>query len=246
MRRMLILALPVLLFASACDNGGDQITVTSAPQPPSVTVSGHGEVETPSDVGYIDVGVGVTAATVADARDTAATTADAVIAAVKRNGVDAKDIKTQNFSISPQYDYQKPTGGQPTIIGYQVSNIVTVKVRKLDTFSKVVDDATAAGGNNARVNSIRFDVDDTAKALEQARARAMDDAKKKGGELAKLGEVSLGKPISIAETQSTRPPVAMAGAAAADARTASLAPTPIEPGTGTVTVDLTVTWEIKQ
>lgn len=237
---LLMLALPAALVAMACKGDPDTISVTTAAETPNVSVSGRGEVQVPSDVGYINMGVAVTARTVAEARDQAADAAQAVITSAKQNGVDEKDIKTMNLNISPQYNYPG-NGGQPTITGYTVTNIVDVKVKDLDTFSKIIDDATKAGGDNVRVNGIRFDVDDNAAALEQAREAAMADAKKKADQLAKLGDVTLGKPIAISEVRSTNPPAAMRdGAYIAEAA----ASTPIQPGTGTVVVELTVTWAI--
>ena len=60
--------------------------------------------------------------TVADARDGAAKAADAVIASVKKNGVDSKDVKTMQFRIDPVYDYGK-NAGMPRITGYTVTSI---------------------------------------------------------------------------------------------------------------------------
>lgn len=233
-------ALAVAALSAGCQ--GDT-TVNTAPTDLSgVTVAGHGEVQAPSDTGFFDVGVQVTAATVEEARDRAAQSADAVIKSLKSNGIADKDVKTTNFSIQPQYDYSKQNS-QPTITGYTVTNTVEAKVRKLDSFSKVIDGAVAAGGNNARVQNIRFGIEDTGKLLEQAREAAMKDAKKKAEQLATLGGVSLGNPVTISETQVNNAPQPMlAGASAAKD---SAVATPIEPGTGAVTVDITVRWLLK-
>ncbi len=220
-------------------------TVNTAPTDLSgVTVAGHGEVQAPSDTGFFDVGVQVSAATIEEARNRAAQSADAVIKSLKTNGIDQKDIKTSNFSIQPQYDHTKQTS-EPKIIGYIVTNSVGAKVKKLDTFSKVIDDAVAAGGNDARLQNIRFGIEDNEKLLGQAREAAMKDAKKKAEQLASLGGVSLGQPVTISETQVNNPPQPeFAKAAAAGGRDAALA-TPIEPGSGSITVDITVRWALK-
>lgn len=231
-----------LAFAGCTDNA--RTTVQTSSEATGISVSGHGEVSVKSDTGYFDVGVQVSAATVADAQARGAKAADAVIKAVKANGIDDKDIKTTGLSIQPEYSYPRD-GGKPTITGYSVSNNVSVKVRKLDTFSKVVDDAATAGGNDVRLNGIRFDVEDNAKAIEQAREAAMADARKKAEQLAKLGDVSLGVPASIQETNSTQPPVAEARAASAVKAAGVDTPTPIQPGTGIVVVDIAVRWTIK-
>lgn len=242
MKRLAILglALPVvLLLGAAC---GDKTTVLSSPQETTgVLVTGHGEVEAPPDTAVFDVGVEVHAKTVAEARDGAAEAADAIIKSVKKNGVDDKDVKTTSLNISPEYNYPRD-GGQPTITGYVVTNTIEVRVRKLDNVSKVVDDAVGAGGNSTRLQGIRFEFADNTKLVQQAREAAMKDARAKADQLAKLGGVSLGDPLSVQETQSTPPPVALATAAAA--KDAVFA-TPIEPGTGKVSVDVQVRWGIR-
>ncbi len=261
MNKHLFLGSPVLvvlaLGAISC-NGGDtrqpQPSANSASQVAATTlssangsdangvlVSGHGEVETPPDTGFFDVGVQVTAKSVADARNRAATSAAAVINSLKGNGIDAKDIKTTNLSIQPQYDYSKTDA--PRITGYMVTNTVHATVRTLDSFTKVIDDAVAAGGDDVRVQGISFGVDDMEKAKEQAREKAMNDAKTKADQLAKLGGVTLGKPIAISEVQQQYQPYAPAADMAAN-RSAAQA-TPIETGTNTISVDVSVRWALQ-
>ncbi len=246
MNRTLMLATAIVatlaaaLLAIGCKGS---TTVNTAPTDLSgITVAGHGEVQAPSDTGFFDVGVQVTAATIEDARNRAAQSADSVIKSLKGNGIDQKDIKTSNFSIQPQYDYSK-SNPQPTILGYMVTNTVEAKVRKLDSFSKVIDDAVKAGGNDARVQNIRFGIEDNEKLLGQAREAAMKDAKKKAEQLANLGGVGLGQPVTITETQVNNPPRPEA-ASAPGVKDAAFS-TPIQPGTGTVTVDITVRWSLK-
>ncbi|MBA4181552.1 MAG: hypothetical protein C0506_13260 [Anaerolinea sp.] len=242
MNRKLLLLPAILagtLFATACTDG---TTVNTAPADVSgITVTGRGEVEAPSDTGFFDVGVQVTAATVEDARNRAAASADAVIKSLKSNGIDQKDIKTTNLSIQPQYDYKN--GSEPKITGYIVTNTVEAKVRKLENFSKIIDDAVKAGGNDARLQGIRFGIEDNEKLIEQAREAAMKDAKKKADQLAKLGGVSLGDPAAINETQTTEPPPKFARAVPATGL--ADAATPIEPGTGAVIVQISVRWALK-
>ncbi len=236
-------ALSAIVFVSVGCNGETKV-VTQAAGPNTelgIAVSGHGEVTAPSDTGFLDVGVQARNPTVAGARDKAAAAADAVIKSLKGNGVDEKEIKTSQLNINPEFDYK--SGAEPRIIGYLVTNTVNVKVTKLDNFSKIIDDAIAAGGDATRIQSIRFDVQDNAKFLEQARKAAMDDAQKKAAQLATAGGVKVGKPVLISETQSSRPqPIA---ASAFDTRAAQASPpTPIQPGTGAIVVDVSVRYLI--
>ena len=234
---------------AALTTSGSQLAGAAVSQAPTtggdaagVLVTGHGEVETPPDTGFFDVGVQVTATSVADARDRAATSATAVISSLKGNGIDARDIKTTGLSIQPQYDYGK-NGNEPRITGYMVTNTVHATVRNLDSFTKVIDDAVAAGGDDVRVQGIRFGVDDMDKAKEQAREKAMNDAQTKAEQLAKLGGVTLGKPIAISEVQQQYQPYAPAADMYAN-RSAAQA-TPIETGTNTIAVDVTVRWALQ-
>ena len=241
MRRVLALSLlaPTLLVAAACGEG-DTTVITGDQQQSGIAVEGLGEVEATPDTGFLTIGVSVDATTVAEAREGAATAADAVIQAAKARGVDDRDIKTINFAIYPRYDYT--SGREPRLIGYTVANDVVIKIRQVDDVGAVLDDAVAAGGDAVRVQGIRFDIEDNARLLEQAREVAMRDARQKAEQLARLGGVTLGAPISIAEIQSTAPPPELSGD---DARLQPGFQTPIEPGTARVTVRLSVRWAIQ-
>lgn len=228
-----------VLAAAGCTEDGGTTLVSTAADSSGIVVVGAGEASAPPDTAFITVGVQVTQPSVEAARSEAARSAAAVIAAVKKAGVEDRDVRTTQFSISPNYVYPRD-GGEPKITGYTVSNTLELKVRKLDALSAVIDDAAEAGGDAVRVNSVRFDIDDPTKLYEAARALAMKDARAKAEQLAALGNVKLGKPISIAETQAERP-------IQDTVRSAALAKeaTPIEAGTTAITVTVSVRWAIE-
>jgi uncharacterized protein YggE len=228
------------LLAAACTRS-DTINVTPSVEPPGITVTGRGEAEAPPDTGYITLGVQVTGRTVAEAREQAAVAAASVIEAVKATGVAAADIQTANFSINPQYEY--PTREPPRLIGYQVSNTVSVRVRDLDRFSTVIDEAAAAGGDTVIVSSLRFDYDDPTELADEARELAVADARRKAEQLARLSGVSLGDPVTIVEGLGGAAPVVRFEAAAFSRQAGSS--TPIETGTGKVVVEVAVRWSIR-
>ena len=239
--RILASAIGLLGLAAAVTGCAGETTVNNQPAESSgITVTGHGEVQVPPDLGFVHVGVSVTATTVQAARDDAAKAADAVIKSIKGAGVADKDIKTTGLSIQPNYDYSRPAA--PRLTGYTVTNTVLATVRKVDDMSKVVDGAIASGGDAVRLQSISFGIDDAAKAREEAREKAMADAKTKAEQLASLGGVSLGAPVTIVESQtwSEGLKTGVAGQGAADSVS-----TPIETGTNTVTVDVSVRWALK-
>lgn len=230
------------LASTACSEDGGTTVISSSSDLTGITVSGTGEVVVEPDTGYIELGITVVRPTVAAAREATAASATKLIDTIKANGVDAKDITTSSFAIYPEYTYPRD-GGQPTITGYQVSNSVSIKIRDLDAFSKVIDDATEAGGDDTRVNNIRFGLEDNQKAIEDARGLAMADAKRKAEQLASAGGVNLGKPISISEVNVGSPELFYDGKVAAGVPATGGA-TPIEPGTGKVTVNVTVRYAI--
>ena len=227
------------LTAVACEEG-NTIVNTPGSTTTGISVSGTGQAFGAPDITLITLGVQAQAANVADARETAASTAKAVVDSLKKNGVADKDIQTTQFDIQPQYSTRTPTGS-PTITGYQVTNVLSVKVRKIDTTGKVLDDATAAGGNNTLVRGISFTIDDPTALRETARTEAIKDARTKAEQLAKESGVKLGKPISIVEGGGVTPYELAAPALARAADTG----TPIESGELTINVTVTVLYAIE-
>ena len=213
-----------------------------SPESRSVHVTGIGSVTGEPDIATLYLGVSVEKETVEEAREEAASAMTAVIDALKDNGIADRDIQTENFSIYPQYDY---TDMGRVLRGYRVNNTVNARVRELENLSDIIDDASTAGGDIVVINSIEFMIEDPTPLQAQARALAVEDAKAKAETLAEASGVTLGKPITITETsRSAGPPIAFAEAAefAADSARTS---TPIQAGELTVTVNVTVVYEIE-
>ncbi len=246
MNRALRLATGSLLagaaFALAACSTTTRTTVTAPDASTGITVSGTGEVTVPPDTGFFDTGVQVRANTVAEARDGAARAAEAVLAALKSGGVDARDIQTTGLHIQPEYDYSEGKA-QPTITGYLVINTITVKVRKIDTTSRLIDEAIAAGGDSTVLNSVRFGLENDDAAIEQARDLAMKDAKKKADQLAALSGMKAGEPLAISEVQGQQPLLPLDGTLFSTGQRGG-GGTPIETGSGKVIVNVTVRYAI--
>jgi uncharacterized protein YggE len=235
---IVVILLAVAALGAAACKSGDTIVNTPGSTTTGISVSGTGEAFGTPDIALLTLGVQAQAANVADARQTAATTAQAIIDSLKKNGVADKDIQTTQFSISPQYDFR--SNGTQTIRGYQVTNTLSVKIRKIDTTSKVIDDATAAGGNNTLVQGISFTIDDPTKLQEAARTDALKEAQAKAEQLAKDAGVKLGKPVTISESLGNVPiPANAAVARAADTAT------PIQAGELQVSITVTVLYSIE-
>jgi uncharacterized protein YggE len=206
----------------------------------TITVSGTGTVVVNPDIADVRLGVVVTKPTVKAARETAAEAMTRVIAALKKLGIADKDIQTTTVSLQPAYDYAAQTN-PPRITGYSLANGVAVTVRNLDQTGDVIDDSLAAGATS--LDGVTFRVDDPAKAQQQARTDAMNQAKANADTLAKAAGVSITGVASISEASAPVPfPVYYGGAAAAPA--ADSVKTPIQPGTSDVTITVTVAYLI--
>src|SRR5690242_8054599 len=213
---------------------------TSTDTEHTISVTGTGTVVVSPDIADVRLGVVVTKPTVKAARETAAEAMTRVIAALKKLGIADKDIQTTTVSLQPAYDYSTQTN-PPRITGYNLANGVAVTVRNLDQTGDVIDDSLAAGATS--LDGVTFRVDDPAKAQEQARTDAMNQAKANADTLAKAAGVSITGVATISEASAPVPyPVFYGGAAAAPA--ADSVKTPIQPGTSDVTITVTVAYLI--
>ncbi|HEY9152182.1 MAG TPA: SIMPL domain-containing protein, partial [Anaerolineales bacterium] len=164
-----------------------------------------------------------------------------VITALKNSGVDPKDIRTTNFSIYPNTQYDQQTG-KPASTTYVVDNTVYVTVHQLDKLGDLLDATVQAGANS--VNNIQFDVADKSSAIQQARDQAVKDAQTQAQQLASAAGVTLGDVQTISFTNNIPQPVTDVfgkggGLAAAPASV------PINTGQLTLTVTVDMTYELK-
>ncbi|MEO8358001.1 MAG: SIMPL domain-containing protein [Chloroflexota bacterium] len=226
------------LLVSACQ----PTTVNQAAPAPvrTLSVAGTGTAYLIPDIAYIYLGVHTEKLTAAEAVAENNTQTEAVIAALTDFGIDAKDIRTTNFSIWPMDRYDPATGQPSGEKTYAVDNTVYVTVRDLDTLGDLLDTVVQAGANT--VNSIQFDVAEKDDALQTARADAVKDATEKAQELAGAAGVELGELQSISFLDSQPYPVfdGKGGGAAAEA-----AAIPIQPGQLTFTVNVNLSYAIK-
>ncbi|MEW6287119.1 MAG: SIMPL domain-containing protein [Chloroflexota bacterium] len=226
------------LVVSACGPAA----VSQASQPPlrTISVAGAGTAYLVPDIAYIYVGVHTEKPSASDAVSENNAQTQKVIQALRDFGIDAKDIRTTNFSIYPFDKYDPVTGTSTGEKYYAVDNTVYVTVRDLGKLGELLDTVIAAGANT--VNSVQFDVADKDAALKQARADAVKDAEAKAQELADAAGVSLGELQNISFQDSVYYPVVdgRGGGAASEA-----AAVPIQPGQLTFTVTVNVTYEIK-
>lgn len=206
----------------------------------SVTVTGQGEVKARPDMATISAGVVSEAATAREALDANTAAMGKMIAALKGDGFEAKDIRTSSFSVSPVYTQPKERNERPRIDGYRVTNSLTVTVRDLGRLGATLDRVVSLGANQG--GNIHFAFADPGALETQARKAAMADAKTRAELYATAAGARLGKVMTITETGHAPPRPYAARALAAEA---AAAPVPVEPGEQAVSASVSVTWELE-
>jgi uncharacterized protein len=207
---------------------------------PTVSVSGHGQVNVPPDTASVSIGIDVIQPTLGQAQEQATAQATTLIEALKAAGIADEDIQTAYFSVNILRDYSE--NGDPTqITGFEIMNQLQLTVRDTDMLGDLLDEAVTAGANS--INGVSFYVDDQTAAASEARRLAVTDARTKAEELAAAAGLRLGPVVSIAEgTVSPMPPVyASTGAESAMPEAA----VPVQPGSSTVSVDVSMIFELR-
>lgn len=199
---------------------------------PSVSVTGEATISKAPDIAVLQAGVTGQAKTARDAMSASAKSMAAVLVALKDAGIAENDIQTSRLSLQP---IREPNRNPATIIAVEASSQLTVRLRDITKSADVLDKMIGAGAN--LVTGIHFEISETSKLLDQARAEAVADAKRKAEIYAKAAGVSLGRPLSISEGHVARPMsprLAMREAAAM----------PIQPGEEKIGVTVQVSYEL--
>lgn len=202
-----------------------------------VIVAGHGSVEAPPDGAEITTGVVTEAATARAALTSNNAAMRKVVDGLKAAGVDAKDIRTQQFQITTRYRDYKGRGAQE-IEAYIVRNQIEVKVRDIARLGDLLDQVVTLGANQA--SNIVFHVSDAEKRKDEARRKAIENATHRARLLAESAGAKLGAVLTISEEVSgPRPPRPMV------ARTMSSDSVPIETGTEMLHVRVEVSFALE-
>ncbi len=170
---------------------------------------------------------------------------------LKSKGVDEKDIKTENYSVEPRYQYyscpEKGGACPPAdIVGYTIRQSVTVKVRDFKQVGELLAGVVSAGANT--VSQLSFTIDDPSKVKDEARALAITKARAQAESIAEAGGFRLGQLLSVDEAYQPVPyyGLGMGGAMEKDVRMSAPAALPaIEPGSQEVVVNVVLRYEIK-
>lgn len=206
--------------------------------PPAISVTGEATVSVAPDQAQIDGGVTSDARTAREASDANNAAMGKVLLALKGAGIEEKDYQTSRLSLQPQFATpSKASERAQGILSFRASNRVTVKIRDVTKVANVIDVLVSAGANE--IGGIHFTVTQASKVLDEAREKAIADARRKAEIYAKAAGVTLGEPISISEEGAPVPLYRgkMAAPMAAGA--------PVAQGEETLSVTVSVSWAIK-
>ncbi len=203
-----------------------------------MTVTGVGEVFVVPDMAMVTLGVSNINEKASDAMRANSASMASVFKALKDAGIETRDIQTMQLSLNPRWN-RTTSNNVPRITGYEAVNTVKVRVRALDTVGTVLDVLSQAGAN--RINQIGFGIQKNRPHQDEARKRAVADARTKAELYAQASGVELGVVISLSENSATafqQPRARMEMAAMAEA-------VPVSQGEMGVRAYVTIVYEIK-
>ncbi|TAK57188.1 DUF541 domain-containing protein [Patescibacteria group bacterium] len=170
----------------------------------TITVNGESEVFAVPDIATFTYTVNELAKTVPAAQKVATEKANKAVEFLKKSGVAEKDIQTTGYNISPQYDYLSAPctqygcpGGKSVFKGYEVSQTVAVKVRKIEDAGTIL--AGIGELNVTNLSGLQFTVDKENEFVAEARKKAINEAKTKAKILADDLGVSIVRVVSFSE-----------------------------------------------
>ena len=201
----------------------------------AISVTGEATISVPPDRAQISAGVTSDGKTAREASETNNTTMGKVLLALKAASIDEQDIQTSRLTLQPQ---SAPNRNNGAIVGYRVSNQVTVRLRDITKVASMIDLLVGAGAND--IGGINFTVSQASKLLDDAREQAVADARRKAEIYAKAAGVTLGEPLSLTEEGGSAPTFR------ARMAVAPMVATPVAQGEETLSVTVSVSWAIKQ
>jgi len=210
------------------------VLAASADKPAAtINVTGHAETTVVPDVAVISTGIISNGSDVESARGENDRVMRRIIEALAQQGIERSKITTSQFSLQPIYRSDAKDGGLGTISGYRLQNTVSVVVDDLTKIGTVIDTAFQAGAN--QFQGLRFALKDDGGLRDELLKKAVQDGRRKAVIIADALGVSLGQAVSVSETSRMAP-------VATDVRMlkASSAGTPVEAGTLTLGVDVSM------
>lgn len=217
----------------------------------TMTFDGKGEVSAAPDLATISFTIRENAVAMKDAQDKVTAKETAVLSFLYKNEIAKKDIKTESYNSYPKYDYGTPCYGygmpcrqdSPKIIGYEVSEYVSVKIRDLAKAGEIVKGIGVVG--ISEMNGPNFSIEKEDQLKEQARKMAIDEAKEKAKILARDLGVRLVRIVNFSEN-GNYPIMYAEGAMMKDSVASASSPAPALPtGENKIVSNVTITYEIR-
>lgn len=195
----------VVIGATLAMNSKNKIVVGDTVQRDIVSVSGSSSLTVEPNKAEVYVKVVTLEKNAQDSKNKNSQTTNAVIAALKKEGIKESDIETSQFSIYPRYEYEEVVENdirksKQTLVGYETTNVLKVTTLDLDKAGKLIDVAVDSGANDVERVSFGLTKDKEKEVKRQAMVLAAGDAKEKASALANSLSVSLGKVTSISES----------------------------------------------
>ncbi|MDA0241743.1 MAG: SIMPL domain-containing protein, partial [Proteobacteria bacterium] len=207
--------------------------------PRTLTVQGMGSVSAPPDFAVVRSGVVTNAETPSEAITANSVEVSKMMATLRQFGIEDKDLQTSNFQLNPQYDRRGDNRRTPLLVGYQVTNQVTVRLRDIGKLGGLLDQLVRSGAN--QLGGISFSVANPEALLNGARKRAVADAKAQAKLFATELGVEVGKVLRISEPSISQPgPVRFRALESSASRDV-----PIAPGESTISARIAVVFEIE-
>ncbi|HEY4479476.1 MAG TPA: SIMPL domain-containing protein [Candidatus Paceibacterota bacterium] len=218
----------------------------------TISVSGEGEVFVKPDIAQLTFDVFSEKSTVSAAQEDVTKRMNEIIAYLKAEGIEEKDIKTINYQESPKYDYQAryqpclpnglcPPQGVPKLVGYTVTHSIQLKIRKIDDSGKILEGLGSRKVSN--MGSLYFTVEDEKVPQNESRKMAIDDAREKAQRLARDLGVKLVRVVSFNESGNY--PIYFKAEAMDRGADVSSAPPEIPTGENKISSNVTILYEIR-
>lgn len=205
----------------------------------TLSLSAEGETLAAPDMATITLGVQSTAATASAAMQANSAKMNAVVASIRRAGLQDRDIQTSGLSLNAQYAYEN--NQPPRLTGYQAANTVTIRVRDLARLGPIVDGVVSAGAN--QINGISFGLQNSDGAEDAARQDAVKTLAARADLYARASGYRVARLVNLSENTviSAPPPMPMMALARADFSEKS---TPVEGGELSVRVNVNAVYEL--
>ena len=166
----------------------------------TISVTAEGKAQTVPNVAKITATVETQNKNLDEARAQNKQKVSTIVSKIKDLGIEEKDIKTQNISAGQSYEPQTlmyPVPPRPNTNSFSTSLEITI--RDFDIADEVLAALTQNGAANLYGPNLTLDDNAQEETKSKAREDAVDSARKKAEELAKLSGRKLGKAVKIQE-----------------------------------------------